>query len=75
MNFSYDVFEQSIRELSIAELQQYNANAWITHVQALGHTKANRNHGVAVDYARELTRRGVVLDTSIEGVFNGEGSW
>ena len=75
MNFSYDEFEESIRELSIAELQQYNANAWTTYVQCIGHTKANRNHGVAIDYARELTNRGVVLDTRIEGVFNGEGSW
>ena len=75
MNFSHDKFEESIRELSTAELQQYNANAWTTHLQASGHTKANRNHGVADRYARELTRRGAVIDTSIKGVFNGKGSW
>ena len=75
MDFSYDKFATSIRELSAAKLQQYWANAWATSCRASGHTKANRNSGIASDYARELTRRGVVLDTSIEGVFNGAGSW
>ena len=75
MIFSHDKLQESIRELSTAELQQYCANASITSNQASGHTKARRNSGVTSDYARELTRRGVVLDTSIEGVFNGEGSW
>jgi hypothetical protein len=62
-------------KLSIEQLQQYRANAWVTCCMSLGHEKANQNHDLANRYARELTKRGETLDESIEGERNGEGSW
>ena len=62
-------------KLSIEQLQQYRANSWLTCCESLGHEKANRNHDLANRYARDLTKRGEILDESIEGEQNGEGSW
>ena len=80
MNFFDHVFEdvindKSIRNLSTATLQQYRATAKTTGCLALGHMKSERNHDAENRYARELTRRGAVIDTSIKGGFNGKGSW
>ena len=62
-------------DTSTAQLVTFYANARHTGCTAGGHGKGDRNHALANEYAEELTRRGVTVDTYPEGgIFNGPGS-
>ena len=60
--------------LTTAQLQQYRANA-ISTCSCLGHKKADRNDNLVRLYTEVLESRHVKPDDSIEGSFNGEGSY
>tara|TARA_Y100001951_G_scaffold101946_1_gene107748 strand:- start:953 stop:1153 length:201 start_codon:yes stop_codon:yes gene_type:complete len=61
--------------LSVVELQQARANAYTTWNKALGHTKAHSNACLVKEYNTEITRRKLVVDKSIKGIFNGKGTF
>jgi len=55
------------------QLQEWLANARAT-CSCIGHWKGERNRYAVEEYTAELRLRGVPVDKSIEGTFNGEGS-
>jgi len=64
-----------ITNLSDSELQQRRANASVTAANSLGHGKVILNVVRVEAFETELKRRGIDIDTSIEGRFNGPGSY
>ena len=64
-----------ITNLSDSELQQRRANASVTAANSLGHGKTHWNTARVEEFDAELKRRGSDIDTSIEGRFNGPGSY
>ena len=64
-----------VQALGDRELQQYRANADKTCSQALGHTKGQMNEVNRAYCDDELGVRGLEVDESVDGIFNGEGSW
>ena len=60
--------------LSDADLQQFRANADVT-CGCLGHNKADHNKNLRRLYTEVLGDRGIQVDDTIKGVFNGEGSF
>ena len=65
----------NITMLSDSELQQRRANASVTAANCLGHGKTILNVVRVEEFETELKRRGIDIDTSIEGQFNGLGSY
>jgi len=77
-----------LKTVSIDELRQWLANAFVTGSQALGHGKTASNEQMVRRYREELTGRGeVVPELGLldgdeqykeglykQGVFNGPGS-
>jgi len=64
-----------ITNLSDSELQQRRANAYVTAATCIGHGKTHWNTARVEEFEAELKRRGIDIDTSIEGQFNGPGSY
>jgi hypothetical protein len=64
-----------ITNFSDSELQQRRANASVTAANCLGHGKTILNVVRVEAFETELKRRGIDIDTSIEGQFNGPGSY
>lgn len=64
-----------IADLSIADLQQQRANCHHTYCMCLGHGKAHFNHLILGNYDAELSSRGLTADETIQGVFNGQGTY
>jgi len=64
---------EKCKELSDDELQQYCANAKTTQT-CLGHKRGHRNRRLEEVYIDALDARGLELDETIEGVYNGPGS-
>jgi hypothetical protein len=64
-----------LQALGERELQRYRANADKTCSQALGHTKGQMNEANRAYCDDELGVRGLEVDESVDGIFNGEGSW
>ena len=64
-----------IAELSIADLQRQRANAWETYSLCGGHGKSHYNHLILGNYDAELSARGLTADETIQGVFNGQGTY
>jgi hypothetical protein len=64
-----------ITNLSDSELQQRRANAYVTAATCIGHGKTHWNTARVEEFDAELKRRGIDIDTSIEGRFNGPGSY
>ena len=60
--------------LTTAQLQQYRANSKAT-CSCLGHSKGEQNENLVRLYTEVLESRNVKPDDSIEGSFNGEGSY
>jgi len=60
--------------LSDADLQQFRANADVT-CGCLGHNKGDHNKNLRRLYTEVLGDRGIQVDDTIKGVFNGEGSF
>tara|TARA_R110002012_G_scaffold125108_1_gene276499 strand:+ start:106 stop:333 length:228 start_codon:yes stop_codon:yes gene_type:complete len=75
MNWFKDDQSEKLQVLSDQELQQYRANANKTFSNALGHTKAHWNEKMLNIFNGELERRKLSVDDTIQGVFNGKGSW
>ena len=69
------LFPYDITTLSDSDLQQRRANARVTAANSLGHGKAHWNTARVEEFETELKRRGIDIDTSIEGWFNGPGSY
>jgi hypothetical protein len=65
----------NLAETSNEELQQFRANANATAGGCLGHTKGRENDTLVWRFDRELERRGLSADETIEGVYNGKGSF
>jgi len=77
-----------LKTVSIDELRQWLANAFVTRAQALGHGKTASNEQMVRRYREELTGRGeLVPELGLfdgdeqykerlykQGVFNGPGS-
>ena len=63
-----------LEDYATERLQQYRANAFTTQVMSIGHGKGERNSALVRLFKSELERRGVDVDESIEGKFNGEGT-
>lgn len=63
-----------LEDYTTERLQQYRANAHTTEVMSIGHGKGGRNSALVRLFESELERRGVDVDESIEGKFNGEGT-
>ena len=77
-----------LKTVSVGELRQWLANAFVTGSQALGHGKTFSNEQMVRRYREELTGRGeVVPELGLldgdeqykeglykQGVFNGPGS-
>ena len=61
-------------QLSNADLQQFRANADVT-CGCLGHFKGDQNSNLRRLYTEVLGDRGIQVDDTIKGVFNGEGSF
>ena len=64
-----------LKDLSDTQLQKCRANAYVTGCRAIGHFKGEQNERLESSYKKEITTLGLDVDLSIEGVFNGEGSW
>ena len=73
MSFEYTT--GVIPDLSIQDLQQRRANTWETYNNCLGHSKSHYNHLILGQYDTELASRGVAADETIQGVFNGAGTY
>tara|TARA_R110002012_G_scaffold234787_1_gene408404 strand:+ start:174 stop:455 length:282 start_codon:yes stop_codon:yes gene_type:complete len=69
------VMPNNITNLSDSDLQQRRANARVTAANSLGHGKSHWNTVRVEEFEVELKRRGIDIDTSIEGQFNGPGSY
>tara|TARA_R100001443_G_scaffold63069_1_gene72965 strand:+ start:251 stop:487 length:237 start_codon:yes stop_codon:yes gene_type:complete len=63
-----------ISELPTSKIQEYRANAYATFCDCLGHNKASNNEIRVMQYESELSKRGIEIDKSIIGKFNGSGS-
>ena len=64
-----------IANLSLQDLQQQRANTWDTYSNCMGHGKSHYNHLILGQYDTELAARGVAADETIQGVFNGAGTY
>jgi len=65
---------EEMLQLSNADLQQFRANADVT-CGCLGHFKGDQNSNLRRLYTEVLGDRGIQVDDTIKGVFNGEGSF
>ena len=65
---------EEMLQLSNADLQQFRANADVT-CGCLGHNKGEHNENLRRLYAEVLGDRGIQVDDTMKGVFNGEGSY
>ena len=65
---------EEMLQLSNADLQQFRANADVT-CGCLGHFKGDQNKNLRRLYTEVLEDRGIQIDDTIKGVFNGEGSY
>jgi hypothetical protein len=65
---------EEMLQLSDADLQQFRANADVT-CGCLGHFKGDQNKNLRRLYTEVLEDRGIQVDDTIKGVFNGEGSY
>jgi len=61
--------------LSDKDLIQYKANAEITGMECLSHTKSVSNKNLVEQYNEEIARRNLIYPDDMEGVYNGKGSW
>lgn len=66
-------FYEKLASATDAQLQHWLANARVTS-SCMGHWKSERNRYAVEEYKAELRLRGVPVDKSINGTFNGEGS-
>ena len=66
---------EELQKLSDEELQQYRANTHTTGCMALDHMKGDMNGVRRNRCDDELKSRGLEIDKSIKGIFNGKGSW
>jgi hypothetical protein len=57
------------------ELLAHRANAYTTGCRAAGHHKAERNRQLLAQYDEEIARRGLTVDPSQKGTFNGPGAY
>ncbi len=73
MSFEYTT--GVIADLSLEDLQQQRANCYDTYCLCLGHGKTHYNHLILGQYDAELASRGVAADETIQGVFNGTGTY
>lgn len=67
--------QNEIKSVKSKELLQYYSNAHITYLRAMGHTKSNKNEMAREAYKSEILKRGLDLDATPKGIFNGDGSW
>jgi len=65
---------EEMLQLSDADLQQFRANADAT-CSCLGHYKGEQNENLERLYTEVLSDRGIQVDDTIKGAFNGEGSF
>jgi len=68
------IMTRKYEDIPTAQLVTFHANARHTGCTAGGHGKGNRNQALANEYAEELSRRGVTVEITGEGIFNGPGS-
>jgi hypothetical protein len=66
---------EELLDLTNEDLQTYRANARHTEAVCGGHDKARWNGIYVRNYDAEAERRGLEIDKSIEGKFNGAGSY
>ena len=64
----------NLDKLKTADLMQRRANAYHTYSMCTGHTKSAMNDALVIKYDAEIERRGLLVNKTIKGVFNGPGS-
>ena len=75
MAYKDELFSQRMLKFSDEELQLCRANLHQTCAMSLGHLKGDMNNLRRDMCDEELKKRGLEVDKSVEGVFNGEGTW
>jgi hypothetical protein len=75
MTYYDELFSLRMLKFSDQELQQCRANLQQTCAISLGHLKGDMNILRREMCVVELKKRGLEVDESVEGVFNGDGSW
>ena len=66
---------KQVKDLKDDQLQQCRANAKSTAGGCIGHFKGEQNERLVKSYEKEIIMRGLDVDISVEGQYNGEGSW